>query len=470
VTTPTAPGDALAAEAVEHLRALVRFDTTNPPGNETPAAEYLAGVLGAAGVKAQVIESAPGRGSLVVRLGASVADSAPEPALLLHAHLDVVPARAADGWTHDPFAGDLADGCVWGRGALDDKAAVAMMLVAVLALHRSGRPLRRDVIFAATADEEAGGYAGAGWLVANRPELIDATYCIGEGGGYSVYLGRRRLYPCSIAEKGFCRLRVRARGPAGHGSVPVAENAILTLAAALQRLSRPLPHHRVAAVEGFMDGLGRLVDGPQAAFLKQLAHSGRGSRLVSLAADRGGPTIRGIARQLNPLLRNTVSPTMLEAGLRDNVIPAQATATLDGRFLPGQTAETFLAELRAALGARLAAAVEIEADRVGPAVELPWESPLAETLVAVTGRHDPGAPVLPFMLGAVTDAKHLVKLPSLRHCYGFNPLQAPRDFPLLEQLHAVDEHIPVEGLAFGVAVLTDILTEFCGYNSGGAGV
>src|SRR5260221_632764 len=159
VTTPTAAGDALAAEAAEHLRALVRFDTTNPPGNETPAAEYLAGVLGAAGVKAQVIESAPGRGSLVARLGASVADSAPEPALLLHAHLDVVPARAAEGWTHDPFAGDLADGCVWGRGALDDKAAVAMMLVAVLALHRSGRPLRRDVIFAATADEEAGGYA-----------------------------------------------------------------------------------------------------------------------------------------------------------------------------------------------------------------------------------------------------------------------------------------------------------------------
>ncbi|HEY7984882.1 MAG TPA: M20/M25/M40 family metallo-hydrolase, partial [Ktedonobacterales bacterium] len=235
---------AAPAEVIEHLRALVRCDTTNPPGNETAAAEYLAGVLRTAGIAARVIESAPGRGNLVARLQAGEAP-APADALLLHAHLDVVPARASDGWTHDPFAGDLADGFVWGRGALDNKAAVAMMLVALLALARSGAPLARDVIFAATADEEAGGFAGAGWLVEHHPALIDAGYCIGEGGGYSATIAGKRFYPCSIAEKGFCRMRVHARGPAGHGALPVPDNAILTLGKALRRISRPLPHHRV---------------------------------------------------------------------------------------------------------------------------------------------------------------------------------------------------------------------------------
>ncbi len=454
--------DPLAAEAVEHLRALLRFDTTNPPGNETPAAEYVASVLGRAGVAAEVTESAPGRGSVVVRLRASATSGEREPALLLHAHLDVVPARAADGWTHAPFAGDLADGCVWGRGALDHKATVAMLLTAFLTLHRAALPLRRDVILAATADEEAGGFAGAGWLVERRPDLIDAGYCIGEGGGYSVYVSGRRLYPCSIAEKGSCRVLVRARGPAGHGSAPLPENAILVLAEALRRLSRPLPYHRVAAAQEFMGGVARLVGGPQGAFLAGLARSGRGERLLAAAVERGSPALRATARQLNPMLRNTASPTLLEAGLKDNVIPAEATATLDGRILPGQTPETFVGELRAALGPRLTGRVDLEIVNATPPIEMPWESPLAATIRAVMGRHDTGAPVLPFLLAAGTDAKHLVKLPSLRRYYGFNPLRTPREFPLVEQLHAVDERVPVEALPFGVNALADILRDFCG--------
>jgi acetylornithine deacetylase/succinyl-diaminopimelate desuccinylase-like protein len=447
-------------EVIEHLRALVRCDTSNPPGNETAAAEYLAGVLRAAGVEARVIESAPGRGNVVARLCAGDAAN-PSDALLLHAHLDVVPARASDGWTHPPFAGDLADGYVWGRGALDNKAAVASMLVAVLALVRSGAPLRRDVIFAATADEEAGGFAGAGWLVEHYPDLIDAGYCVGEGGGYSIAVGGKRFFPCSIAEKGFCRIHLQARGPAGHGSLPVPDNAILTLGAALRRVSRPLPHHRVQAVVDFFDGLGRLIGGPAALALGELARTGRGTLLLALAIERGSPNLRDVARQLNAVLRNTVSATVLEAGLRDNVIPSHATATLDGRFLPGQTAETFVAELRAALGPRLAALVDIEVDRVGPAVELPWASPLADVLVAATARHDAEAPVLPILLYAVTDAKHLVKLPSLRHLYGYNPLRAPRGFSLPEQLHAVDERVPADGVLFGARVMTDLVRDFC---------
>ena len=459
MTVPIAPDDQLAAEATEHLRALLRLDTTNPPGNETLAAEYAAGILRAAGIAAEVIESAPGRGNLVARLRATV--DAPEPALLLHGHLDVVPARQDDGWTHAPFSGDLADGYIWGSGALDHKSTSAMTLAAIVALHAAGVPLRRDIIFAATADEEAGGFAGAGWLVDHRPELLDAAFCIGEGGGYGSYIAGRRVYPCSIAEKGSCRLRITARGPAGHGAMPTPDNAILTLATALKRLTRPLPYHRVDAVAQFIAGIAPLGGGAQRTFLGGLARSGRGARAVALAATRGGPTLRALARQINPMLRNTASPTMLEAGLGANVIPAQASATLDGRYLPGQTAASFMAELRAALGPRLARMVEIEADHVTRAIEMPWASPLASAITATMAKHEPDAPVLPFMLTAVTDAKHLTRLPSLRHYYGFNPLRAPRDFPLLEQLHAVDERIPVEGLSFGVQVLHDILRAFC---------
>lgn len=457
--TTSAPNDQLAAQAVDHLRALLRLDTTNPPGNESIAAEYVASVLRAAGIAAEVIESVPGRGNVVARLPAGT--EIPEPALLLHGHLDVVPAREADGWTHAPFAGDLADGYIWGRGALDHKATIAMTLAAVVALHGSGARLRRDVIFAATADEEAGGFMGAGWLVDHQPELLDAMYCIGEGGGYGSYFGSRRFYPCSIAEKGSCRLRVTARGPAGHGAMPTPDNAILVLAAALRRLARPLPHHHVAAVEQFLAGIAELGGGAQRQLLRALARTGRGAGLMALAANRGGPALRATARQINPMLRGTVSPTMLEAGIGGNVIPARASATLDGRYLPGQTAESFVAELRAALGPRLARRVTIETDHILPAVEMPWASPLAETITTVMGEHEPGAPVLPFMLTAVTDAKHITRLPSLRYYYGFNPLRASRDFPLLEQLHAVDERVPAEGVAFGVHVLVDILRAFC---------
>jgi acetylornithine deacetylase/succinyl-diaminopimelate desuccinylase-like protein len=455
--------DALATEVVEHLQALVRFDTTNPPGNEAPAAAYVAGVLRVEGIAAEVVEPAPGRGSVVARLAAGrQAESAPEPALLLHAHLDVVPARAADGWTHDPFSGDLADGCVWGRGAIDDKAGVATLLAAFLALRRSGMPLRRDVILAATADEEAGGHMGAGWLVDHCPDLIDATYCIGEGGGYATYFGARRVYPCSVAEKGSCTVRVRARGPSGHAFIPLPDSAILTLSAALRRLSRPLPAHRVAAVEGFVDGVARAVGGPRGVALRAIGRSRWGARLVALAAARATGELGAQARHLSALLRNTAVPTMLEAGLRDNVISAEATAALDGRLLPGQTVELFLTELRAALGPRLTGRVDLEAVNVTPPVEGAWASPLADALCAAVARHDAGAPVIPFMLGAGTDAKHLTRLPSLQHYYGFTPLRAPRAFPLAELLHAVDERVPVEGLAFAAHVLADALIAFCG--------
>lgn len=458
--TGLAGGDALAERALEHLRALIRLDTSNPPGNETAAAEYMAGVLGAAGIAAEIVEPEPGRGSLVARLKADGA--AAEPALLLHCHLDVVPARASDGWRHDPFGAEMAEGCIWGRGAVDHKAAVATLLAAFVALRASGRRLRRDVVLAATADEEAGGFLGTGWLVEHRPELLDAAYCLGEGGGYSTSFAGRRVYLCAVAEKGICRMLLRARGPTGHASTPLAENAILALSEALMRLRQPLPPHVVAPVAGFLRGVAALphpADDAVPALLEALA--GAAGDAGAAEAALGALAALGLEPQLGPMVRNTATPTLVEAGVRDNVIPAEAVATLDVRFLPGQTPDSVAAEVRAALGDALARHVAVEVDRSLPPVERPWDSPLAEVLTAVMARHDPTAPLVPAMMVAGTDAKHLVKLPSLRHLYGFNPLWAPEGFSLFGQLHAIDERVPVAGVAFGTRVLADVLAAFC---------
>jgi acetylornithine deacetylase/succinyl-diaminopimelate desuccinylase-like protein len=457
-----ADSDILVERALKHLRALIRLDTSNPPGNETLAARYVASVVGAAGIAAEIVEPEPGRGSVAARLKADPAHGDPEPALLLHAHLDVVPARMQDGWTHDPFAADTADGFVWGRGAVDHKSAVATLLAAFVALGESGLPLRRDVVLAATADEEAGGFLGTGWLVEHRPELLDAAYCLGEGGGYRTRVAGRYVYPCAVAEKGICQVRLRARGPTGHGSIPLAANAILTLSDALARLRQPLPIHIVEPVKRYLRGVAAQPasdDNDTSALLAALAGAGDDGEAASAALRQLAAL--GLEREIGPMLRNTATPTLLEAGVRDNVIPPEALATLDVRFLPGQTPESVAREIRAALGEKLGRQIEVEVDRSLPPVELPWNSPLADVLSEVLARHDPTVPLVPAMMVAGTDAKHLVKLPNLRHLYGFNPLWAPDGFALFDQLHAVDERVPVAGVAFGARVLADVLTEFC---------
>jgi acetylornithine deacetylase/succinyl-diaminopimelate desuccinylase-like protein len=441
---------AVTDETVRHLQALLRLDTTNPPGHETLAAEYLAGVLRAEGIEPLVLESAPGRGNLVARLPGS----GQEPPLLLYSHTDVVPAEASH-WSHPPFGGEIAEGFVWGRGAVDMKDTVAQQLMVLLLLKRHGVSLRRDVIFAATADEEVGGHDGYGvaWLAKHHPDLLRAEFGLSEVGGYNMDLGGRPVYLIQVAEKGTCWIRVRAHGRPGHGSMPHGDNAVVHLARALARLDQQgLPYHLTPPAHGFLDALVRAGGAdPLAGIARSLKQPVGAERAfqIELAAH----PLRGL---LFAMLHNTATPTVLAAGYKTNVIPGVAEATLDGRTLPGFDTESFLAELKPVLGE----AFEYEIEQATPPIQARHDTPLFKLMAEALRAHDPQAGgVLPYMMSGATDAKYLVPLgvPT----YGFAPVRLPRGLPFMEMFHAHDERVPVEGLGWGVQVLYDVVARYC---------
>lgn len=443
---PTIPWDAITAETVRHLQALIRIPTVNPPGNERPAANYLAEVLAAEGYDPLVLESAPGRGNVVARYRGS----GEAPPILLLSHLDVVPVEP-EKWAHDPFGGEIADGFVWGRGALDMKSVTAMQLMVMLQLARERPPLARDLIFAATADEEAGSLYGIGFLVDHHPDLVRAEYALTEFGGFPIELSGVRVYLCQVAEKGICWVRMRARGTPGHGSVPHSDNAVVKLAEAVAKLGRtPLPFHRTDAVAGMIEGMARAIGGIRGLVFQALLHPALSSLILRWF-------VRDPARvqYFHALLHNTVSPTVLRAGSKTNVIPSEAEVELDGRILPGQDLDSFLAEVRRVVGEGL----EFEPIMVAQPVATEYRTPLFAAMAEGLRQHDPGAAVVPMMMTGGTDAKHLALLGI--PCYGFSPLQLPPDMNLFQMIHGHNERVPVDGLAFGVRVLYEVVTDFC---------
>jgi acetylornithine deacetylase/succinyl-diaminopimelate desuccinylase-like protein len=452
-----------AGEAVRHLRELIRIPSVNPPGDpttaagrdstggETAAARYCVEVLTAAGINAEVLEASPGRGSCFARLPADPAVADPEPPLILLGHLDVVPVEA-DRWARDPFGGELVDGVVWGRGAVDMKDMVAMELAVLIGLHRSGLPLRRDVIFAGVADEEAGGEHGAQHWVTARPELFGsdagmAAAALNEIGGYSVSIGERRAYAIQVAEKGIIWTRLRATGTPGHGSMPHAENPTVLLAAAATRLATaPATGDPPPVVREFFAalGLGEVVD---------LVPDDHAAALAALEAAVPDPTMR---RSLGAMLRDTVTPTVLRAGSKVNVIPGEATAEVDVRTLPGTDQAAFAARLQELAGDQ----VVVEAVMSLPAIEADATAPIVGLMRDALHRADPEAPAIPMMITPGTDAKALARLgiPT----YGFVPLRLDPGTPFLDLYHAHDERIPVSAIEFGVPVLDEVVRRFAG--------
>ena len=436
--------DVVRDEATRYLQDLIRIDTTNPPGNETKAAEYLARVLTREGIEPILLESAPGRGNLVARLKG---DGRAAP-LMLMVHLDVVPAEA-DAWTHPPFGGEIADGFLYGRGTLDTKELAAMELMVLLLLKREGKPLARDIIFMANADEEAGGRLGAGWMVKEHPDLIRAEYAINEGGGFGLDILEQRFFTCQVAEKGTARFVMRTRGRPGHGSQPHRDNAVLKLAEAIQKIgAAEFSHHATATVRLFLEGvaakLGKRYEADLVALLDARKYRAAMERL---------PLDEGLRSMFSAMLHNTVTPTMLNAGTKVNVIPSVAEAKCDARLLPGQTADDLLRELRAVIGSD----VEIEfLDRTA-ALESDYRTPLFDTIGRVMARHAPQAPVLPYLVVGATDARHVRKLGT--KVYGFAPMFAPTSE--LDRVHAHDERISIDNLAFGTQVLYEVVSEFC---------
>jgi acetylornithine deacetylase/succinyl-diaminopimelate desuccinylase-like protein len=426
-------------EVVDICRDLVRIDTSNPGDHSGPgerrAAEHVAGLLGEAGLDPVILESHPRRASVVARVSGR---DRSRPGLLVHGHLDVVPASAPD-WRHDPFSGEIVDGCVWGRGAIDMKDMDAMMLAVVRQRLREGRPPARDIVLAFTADEEAGGTWGARWLVDNHPGLFEGvTEAVGEVGGFSLTLGRQRRYLLQTAEKGMAWMRLTARGTAGHGSMIQPDNAVTELAEAIGRLGRhEWPTCLIPSVRAFLEG----------------ACEALGIEFMPNDPGQVLSKIGPVSRLIGATLRNTVNPTVLRAGYKVNVVPQTATAEIDGRFLPGLEDE-FFAELDRVLGPGVTREV-IHSDI---AVETTADGALYTAIASALVAEDPAARVIPYCLSAGTDAKSFSRL-GLR-CFGFVPLRLPPELDFSGMFHGVDERVPVDSLRFGARVL-DRLLYYC---------
>jgi acetylornithine deacetylase/succinyl-diaminopimelate desuccinylase-like protein len=427
-------------EAVGFAAALIRIDTTNRGGGdcrERPAAEYVAERLADAGLDPVLLESAPGRANVVARIQGT--DPA-APALLAHGHLDVVPAEP-DGWDRQPFSGDIADGMLHGRGAVDMKGTDAVLMAVARHLARTGQRPRRDVVLAFTADEEDTAEAGAGWLVGAHPELFrGSTEAIGESGAFTFHAGNGvRLYPVASAERGTAWLKLTAHGRSGHGSKANPDNAVAKVAGAVTRIAaHQWPVRLIPAVRAAIAGIaaatgaesGPLADGGQAADL--LGRLGPAAALVAST------------------VRNSANPTMLAAGYKVNVIPAEAAAWVDGRVLPG-----FEDEFAATMDELTGPDVSWEYVHRERPLQSSLTAPIVAAMSAALLAEDPGATVVPYCMSGGTDAKQFSRLGMAG--YGFSPLLLPPGFDYYAKFHGVNECVPLAALHFAVRVMTRLL-------------
>jgi acetylornithine deacetylase/succinyl-diaminopimelate desuccinylase-like protein len=429
------------AEVVGLCTELIRIDTTNFGNDSGPgervAAERVAGLLDEVGIPSQLFESAPRRTSVVADWAPDGVDRTLSP-LLVHGHLDVVPARAED-WSVPPFAGEVVDGCVWGRGAVDMKDFDAMLLSVVRARARAGAAPRRPIRMIFTADEEAGSGLGAQWLVNEHREVVEGCQeAIGEVGGFSLTVSDDlRLYLIQTAEKGMAWLDLIADGRAGHGSMLNDENAVTELAAAVARIgAHKWPHKITDAQRAFLDAVSEAFG-------------------IELDPDRAEETLSrlgGIARMIGATMSNTANPTMLSAGYKHNVIPGHATAGIDGRFVPGGEDE-FYATIAELLGERVRYEVVVSQ----PAVETEFSGSLVAAMQSCLQAEDPAARTVPYLMSGGTDGKAWARA-GIR-CFGFTPLQLPPDLDFMSMFHGVDERVPVASLEFGARVLDRFLDQ-----------
>lgn len=436
--------DLVRDEVTGLLQDLIRIDTTNPPGNEIVAADYIATRLREVGIEPQVFESEPKRGNVVGRWQGT---GAAQPILLM-GHIDVVPVERQH-WTHDPFGGEIDGGYLWGRGALDMKCTVAAELMLIRLLARAGVPLKRDIIFMANADEEMGGRKGAGWMVQHHPDLIRAEYALNEGGGQVFPLGDKMLYSVQTAEKGLARFKMTVRGEPGHGSVPRDDNPVALLGAAVWKLgSTPMPLHVTRTVEAMLKSMAVAL--PQIEPLLPAILTDN----TSQAAINQMPLTESYRRSLNAMLRNTAVPTILNAGTKINVIPSVAEARVDGRSLPGFNAESFMAEVRPIVGD----GVDIEILDDMPPLEADLDSPFYHAIVDVMKTRLPGAYPSPVLVTGATDARHVCKLGT--RVYGFAPTRHEPAVADLSLVHGHDERISIDNLLFMTQTMYDIVAGF----------
>ena len=426
---------------VELLQELIRFDTTNPPGNEAACIDFLRAQLDEVGCETQTYEREPGRPNLVSRLSGGDA-----PPLLLQGHVDVVTTALQD-WKQPPFAGVLEDGYVWGRGALDMKAGVAMLVHAFLRAKREGVQLPGDLVLLVLSDEEAGGNLGARYLVEEHPELFAGMrYALGEFGGFTLTVGGKRFYLIQVAEKQICWLKATVRGPGGHGAMVHRGGTVARLGRFLSDLDRKrMPVHVTPIVEEMIQAIAAALPRRHAAIMRSLLKP----RLTD-----GALRLLGVrAAQFEPMLRNTVNATIVRGGSKINVVPSEIELELDGRALPGFSPEQLIAELHDLAGDD----IEVEVVRHDPGPAEP-DLGLFETLAGVIRELDPDGIPVPLLQIGVTDGRFFSQAGI--QTYGFLPMRLPEEFDFSKLIHAADERIPVDALEFGAEAVWRAVQRF----------
>lgn len=426
----------------ELLQNLIRFDTTNPPGNEADCAAYIRRLLTSAGIETSLQAMDAKRPNVIARLKGE----GKVPPFLMYGHMDVV-TTIDQIWEHPPFEGKIVDGFVWGRGALDMKSGMAMMLSALLRMKAEGLTPPGDVIFAAVCDEEGGGDYGAKFLVEKHADLFKGVrYAIGEFGGFNLEISGRKLYPIQIAEKQICWMKATLRGPSGHGSMIHRGGTMAKLARFLRTLDENmLPIHITPAARVMFTKMAAGLPFPSNMLIRMLTNPGTANTVLNLLGERGS--------LFAPLLRNTVNPTMIRGGEKENVIPGKIEVTLDGRLLPGFVPDDMFAELRALLGND----VDLELVKHDPGPAEP-NMGMFSTLADILCEQDSAAIPVPLVMSGVTDARFFCQLGI--QTYGFTPLQIPQDMAFTKVIHAANERVPVEGVNFGTNAVFKLLQRF----------
>ena len=435
----SARDDAIYQRPAELLQRLVRFNTTNPPGNEAACISYINQLLTEAGFSTTILAADPERPNLIARLQGQ----GNAPPLLLQGHVDVVTTEK-QVWQQPPFAGNIVNDYVWGRGTLDMKGGVAMMIAAFMRAGTEAEALPGDVILAVLSDEEAGGDYGAKYLVENHADIFKGIrYALGEFGGYTAHIAGKKFYPIQVLEKQVCWMKAIVRGPGGHGSLPMHGGATAKLAQMLQQLDRHrLPVHITPIPGQMLEAMSAVLPDPIASSLRQLLDPAQTDQIL----DRLGP----LSQIFDPILHNTVNVTIIQGGNKINVIPSEIVVEMDGRLLPGYTADDMMKELRSLLGNE----VELELVRYD---EGPSEADMGlyDTLAAILREADPEGLPVPLLMPAVTDGRFFSRLGI--QTYGFLPMSLPPDFTFLQTIHAANERIPVEAMEFGTRAIYEAL-------------
>jgi len=427
---------------VEILQQLIRFDTTNPPGNERACIEFIEQLLTTAGIQTETIAQSEQRPNLIARLPGS----GHAPPLLLYGHADVVPT-AHQTWTHPPFAGQLIEGYVWGRGALDMKGGLAMMITALLRAATRQIIPAGDVVLAVVADEEAGGSHGARFLVEQHPRLFEGVrYAIGEFGGFPLRIAGQTFYLIQVGEKAPCWLEATVKGPAGHGARPMRDGAMAALGRLLSRLNHlRLPIHITPIVREMIESVAVSLPLPKRAILRRLLNPLWTDRILTLLGETG--------RNLEPLFRNTVNATIVQGGERPNVIPSEIVVGLDARLLPGATPDDLLHELRPHVGTDLDIVVQYhDVSTADP------DFGLLDLLRGLLHQADPNATAIPYLLPGSSDSRHFSRLGI--QTYGFTPMNLCEEFHFFQTIHAANERIPATAVAFGADVLFSLIEQY----------